>query len=115
MTAMNPLESLLRPAAAMINRQIGAMTPARELCAELDGRVFAMRVPDTALTALPSGADMDRVRQLAERVTAGVPRGWPQMAAISKRCGAMKRIPDRRDICAKRPPGSTITKTALIG
>ena len=49
MTAMNPLESLLRPAAAMINRQIGAMTPARELCAALDGRVFAMRVPDTAL------------------------------------------------------------------
>jgi ubiquinone biosynthesis protein UbiJ len=46
---MNALETLLRPAAAMINRQIGGMTPARELCDELDGRVFAMRVPDTAL------------------------------------------------------------------
>ena len=46
---MTMLESLLRPAAAMINREIGAKTPARALCAELDGRVFAMRVPGSAL------------------------------------------------------------------
>jgi len=43
------LESLVRPIAAMINRQISAKTPARELCRELDGRTFALRVPDTAL------------------------------------------------------------------
>lgn len=46
---MNALETLLRPVTGMINRQITARTPARELCAELEGRVFALRVPDTAL------------------------------------------------------------------
>jgi ubiquinone biosynthesis protein UbiJ len=46
---MNPLETLLRPFAALLNRQIRLQTPARELCADLDGRVFAIRVRDTAL------------------------------------------------------------------
>ena len=46
---MNQLETLLRPFAALLNRQISAKTPARELCAELEGRVFAVRVKDTAL------------------------------------------------------------------
>ena len=46
---MNPLEQLLRPVVGMINRQIRAKTPARELCRELDGRVVAVRVRDTAL------------------------------------------------------------------
>jgi len=46
---MNALGPLLRPVAAMINRQLSAKTPARELCRELDGRTFALRVPDTAL------------------------------------------------------------------
>jgi ubiquinone biosynthesis protein UbiJ len=46
---MNPLETLLRPLAALLNRQIRAKTPARELCAELEGRVFAVRVRDTSL------------------------------------------------------------------
>ena len=46
---MDALETLFRPVVAMINRQINAKTPARELCAELDGRLLAVRVPDTAL------------------------------------------------------------------
>jgi ubiquinone biosynthesis protein UbiJ len=46
---MDALESLLRPATAIINRQIEAKTPARELCAELADRVLALRVPRTAL------------------------------------------------------------------
>ncbi len=46
---MNPLETLLRPLAALLNRQIQAKTPARELCAELEGRVFAVRVKNTSL------------------------------------------------------------------
>lgn len=46
---MGPLEALLRPAASMINRQIGARTPARDLCAELADRVMALRVTNTAL------------------------------------------------------------------
>lgn len=46
---MNPLEQLLRPLAAMINRQVTTKTPARELCAELDGKTIAVRVRDTAL------------------------------------------------------------------
>jgi ubiquinone biosynthesis protein UbiJ len=46
---MNSLETLLRPFAALLNRQIQSKTPARELCAELEERVFAVRVRDTAL------------------------------------------------------------------
>lgn len=46
---MNALESLIRPATAMINRQIAAKTPAREICSELDGRTFALRVRDTGI------------------------------------------------------------------
>ena len=46
---MNQLETLLRPLTALLNRQIQAKTPARELCAELEDRVFAVRVKDTTL------------------------------------------------------------------
>ena len=46
---MDPLETMLRPLAALLNRQVAAKTPARELCAELDGHVFAVRVRDTSL------------------------------------------------------------------
>jgi len=46
---MNVLETLMRPAAAMINRQIAAKTPARAICRELEGRTFALRVADSAL------------------------------------------------------------------
>lgn len=46
---MDPLERLLRPIAGMINRQVQAKTPARELCEELDGKVIAVRVRDTGL------------------------------------------------------------------
>ncbi len=46
---MNALETLLRPFAALLNRQLQAKTPARELCDELEDRVFAVRVKDTSL------------------------------------------------------------------
>ena len=46
---MDPLETLLRPLAALLNRQIQANTPARALCADLEERVFAVRVRDTSL------------------------------------------------------------------
>ena len=46
---MNQLETLLRPLTALLNRQIQAKTAARELCAELEDRVFTVRVKDTAL------------------------------------------------------------------
>ena len=46
---MDTLETLLRPVTAMINRQIAAKTPARELCAELADRTLAVRVDKTAL------------------------------------------------------------------
>ena len=58
---MDPLEALLRPAVSMINRQIGASTPARELADELDGRVFAVRVRDTGL-AIGLGVDDGAIR-----------------------------------------------------
>ncbi|MFQ5982193.1 MAG: SCP2 domain-containing protein [Woeseiaceae bacterium] len=46
---MDALEALFRPLTTLINHQIKATTPARELCAELDGSVIAVRVKDTAL------------------------------------------------------------------
>jgi len=46
---MDPLETLLRPLAALLNRQIKAHTPARALCADLEERVIAVRVRDTSL------------------------------------------------------------------
>lgn len=46
---MNPLEALLRPFVALVNRQIKSTTPARELCANMTGKVIAIRVQNTAL------------------------------------------------------------------
>ena len=46
---MDALEAALRPIANILNRNIHATTPARELCAKLDGTVVAIRVRDTAL------------------------------------------------------------------
>ena len=46
---MNPLVSLLRPLARVLNRNIGEVTPARKLCRQLDGKIIAVRVRDTAL------------------------------------------------------------------
>lgn len=46
---MNPLERLMRPIVGMINRQIRAKTPARELVQQLDGQVVAIRVRDSSL------------------------------------------------------------------
>jgi len=48
---MDALEALLRPVASVLNRNIQAVTPARELCNDLSGRVVAVRVRDTALAA----------------------------------------------------------------
>jgi len=46
---MNPLESLLRPVANILNRNIQETTPARELCEQLDDKTIAVRVRNTAL------------------------------------------------------------------
>jgi len=46
---MDPLETLLRPVARILNRNIQETTPARELCKKLDGKTVAVRVKDTAL------------------------------------------------------------------
>jgi ubiquinone biosynthesis protein UbiJ len=46
---VDPLERLLRPLARLVNESIRETTPARELAAELDGTVAAIRVRDTAL------------------------------------------------------------------
>ena len=48
---MNPLETALAPLAGVLNRNIRTTTPARELCAKLDGTVVAIRVRNTALAA----------------------------------------------------------------
>lgn len=46
---MNPLEATLRPITNVLNRNIRATTPARELCEKLSGTVVAVRVKNTAL------------------------------------------------------------------
>lgn len=46
---MDPLETLLRPATRILNRNIQQLTAARELTAKLAGKVVAVRVSDTAL------------------------------------------------------------------
>ncbi len=48
---MNALEAALRPITNVLNRNIQAITPARDLCMTLDGTVVAVRVRDTALAA----------------------------------------------------------------
>jgi ubiquinone biosynthesis protein UbiJ len=48
---MNPLEAVLRPVASVLDRNIRATTPARELCHKLAGTVVAVRVRNTALAA----------------------------------------------------------------
>ena len=47
----NPLETALRPIAALLNRNIEASTPARARCRELAGSTIALRVSNTALAA----------------------------------------------------------------
>lgn len=46
---MNPLEGVLRPITKILNRNLRETTPARELCARLDGTTVAVRLRDTAL------------------------------------------------------------------
>ena len=46
---MNPLEVLMQTIARVLNRNIRESTPARELCAQLEGKVIAIRVRDTGL------------------------------------------------------------------
>lgn len=46
---MDPLASLLRPLVALINRQIQATTPAKEICRDIAGNVVAVRVSDSSL------------------------------------------------------------------
>ena len=46
---MDPLASLLRPLVVLINRQIQATTPARDICREITGNVVAVRVSDSSL------------------------------------------------------------------
>jgi ubiquinone biosynthesis protein UbiJ len=45
----DPLETILRPVAGLLNRNIRATTPARELCQQLAGTTVAIRVRDSAL------------------------------------------------------------------
>ncbi len=46
---MHPLDSLFRPLVSIVNRQIDAKTPARELCETLEDRSMALAVTNTAL------------------------------------------------------------------
>jgi ubiquinone biosynthesis protein UbiJ len=46
---MNPLETVLRPVTSLLNRNIAESTPARELCARLDGKLIAVRVQHSGL------------------------------------------------------------------
>jgi ubiquinone biosynthesis protein UbiJ len=54
---MDAPRTLFQPVVAMMNRQIAVSTPARELCAELDGRTFAVQVRDSSLSIALSVRD----------------------------------------------------------
>jgi ubiquinone biosynthesis protein UbiJ len=58
---MDPLETLFRPVTTILNRNIAETTPARELCARLDGKSVVIRVRNTAL-ALSFSFDDEVVR-----------------------------------------------------
>jgi len=58
---MDPLETLFRPVAAILNRNITEITPARELCKRLDRKSVVVRVRNTALS-LSFGFDGQAVR-----------------------------------------------------
>jgi ubiquinone biosynthesis protein UbiJ len=58
---MDALEALFRPIANLLNRNIGEITPARELCERLDGKTVVIRVRDTALS-LTFGFDDGRIQ-----------------------------------------------------
>ena len=49
---MDALETLMRPAVDILNRNIPEVTRARELCAGLAGKTVAVRVRNTALSAM---------------------------------------------------------------
>jgi ubiquinone biosynthesis protein UbiJ len=65
---MNPLEALLRPLADIMNRNIRATTPARELCEKLAGTVVAIRVRNTALATwfIVHESDLELVTETEE-------------------------------------------------
>ena len=48
---MDPLDTLMRPLASVLNRNIRDVTRARELCAQLAGTAIAVRVSGTGLAA----------------------------------------------------------------
>ena len=54
---MNPLEVLMQAIARVLNRNIRESTPARELVTQLEGKVIAIRVRDTALAGYFEIAD----------------------------------------------------------
>lgn len=54
---IDPLEAVLQPVARLLNRNIRAMTPARELCQQLAGTTVAVRVNDSALAMYFTVAD----------------------------------------------------------
>ncbi|MEZ6130081.1 MAG: transglutaminase-like domain-containing protein [Planctomycetaceae bacterium] len=56
----------------------------RERIAE-NSLVASLRRDATVTSVLPEETATDRVRQLAEAWTSGLPRGWPQIAAIEAR------------------------------
>lgn len=67
-----------------------AMTPLNVVSHCVDRRTIQENVfipsnlPPSHLNVLPEGEDMERVRQLADQITTGVPHGWAQIAAIEE-------------------------------
>ncbi len=67
---------------------IPSMTPISLVSHCVDRRRAAASIPpppvspESHLSALPTGEDMERVQQLAEQLTDDLPRGWPQIMAI---------------------------------
>lgn len=54
---MDMIEKVFQPAIRILNRQIQAKTPARDLCTKLEGRIFALDVTDSEITVHLLAAD----------------------------------------------------------
>jgi len=78
-----------------LNREsVPTMTPVNLVSQLVDRRAvaasevavldFSKKLLKTPLSALPTGEDMDRVHNLADRLTTGKSRGWEQIVAVEQ-------------------------------
>ena len=101
--------SLLAPVESLLNRNIAASTPARELLRELNGRAFAVEV------GTPDGTRLLRLRFKAEELGLSVARSdEPADATVSGSPLALASLLARRAQGARGAGGVSISGDAAV-